>query len=74
LAAWVGLVERVQRGGIVSLPFTNDVINTVHPDFDEIRRYVAESLQTPAATVTPTPKPTSSPSTTPTATPKPSAT
>ena len=74
LAAWVGLVERVQRGGIVSLPFTNDVISTVHPDFDEIRRYVAESLQTPAATATPTPKPTSSPSTTRTATPKPSAT
>jgi len=70
LAAWVTLVERVQRGGIVSLPFTNDVISTVHPDFGAIRRYVAESLNPPpasAATATPTP----SPSTTRKATSKP---
>src|SRR4051794_34800131 len=48
LSAWVTLVERVQKGGIVSLPFTNDVISTVHPDFAKIRSYVAESLRPPA--------------------------
>jgi LCP family protein required for cell wall assembly len=71
LAAWVTIVERVQRGGIVSLPFTNDVISTVHPDFDAIRRYVAESLNPTAAPATATPAP--SPSTTHTATAKPKA-
>ena len=55
LSAWVTLVERVQKGGIVSLPFTNDVISTVNPDFGKIRSYVAESLQAPA-------KPAASPS------------
>jgi anionic cell wall polymer biosynthesis LytR-Cps2A-Psr (LCP) family protein len=58
LAAWVTLVERVQRGGIVSLPFTNDVISTVHPDFAAIRQYVAESLNPPAKAATPAPSPT----------------
>jgi polyisoprenyl-teichoic acid--peptidoglycan teichoic acid transferase len=71
LGAWVTLVERVQRGGIVSLPFTNDVINTVHPDFDAIRQYVAESLNPPARPANADPIP--SPTTTRTATAKPKA-
>jgi LCP family protein required for cell wall assembly len=51
LSAWVTLIERVQKGGIVSLPFTNDVINTVHPDFGKIRTYVQDALAPkPAAT------------------------
>jgi polyisoprenyl-teichoic acid--peptidoglycan teichoic acid transferase len=70
LSAWVTLVERVQKGGIVSLPFTNDVISTVHPDFAKIRTYVADSLRPPAkpaqANTAPSPSPSVSPSTAPT--------
>src|SRR3954468_6764828 len=73
LAAWVTLVERVQKGGIVSLPFTNDVISTVHPDFDAIRTYVAQSLQPQTQTPAPPATPTPSPSTSQNATSKPKA-
>jgi LCP family protein required for cell wall assembly len=65
LSAWVTLVQRVQKGGIVSLPFTNDVISTVHPDFNRIRALVQESLQPPkqqTQTSTPTPSRSATPS------------
>ncbi|GMA86782.1 hypothetical protein GCM10025868_20320 [Angustibacter aerolatus] len=42
LPAWVTLVQRVQGGGVSSLPFTSDVISTVHPDFTHIREPGAE--------------------------------
>jgi LCP family protein required for cell wall assembly len=64
LSAWVTLVQRVQKGGIVSLPFTNDVINTVHPDFARIRSLVQQTLQPPAPrTASPAPSPSASRST-----------
>ena len=70
LSAWVTLVQRVQKGGIVSLPFTNDVISTVNPEFDRIRALVQESLQPPkpdtqTQTSTPTPSRSATPSSSP---------
>ena len=44
LQAWVVLVKRMQKGKITSLPLTNKVINTVHPDFEAIRTYVQQAL------------------------------
>jgi LCP family protein required for cell wall assembly len=74
LSAWVTLVQRVQKGGIVSLPFTNDVINTVNPDFDRIRALVQESLQPPnAATASPSASPSTRPSAQPSKTSRPSS-
>jgi polyisoprenyl-teichoic acid--peptidoglycan teichoic acid transferase len=55
LKAWIVLVQRMQKGSITSLPFTNSVIDTVDPDFPAIRQYVAQSL-TPQAPTTPTTK------------------
>jgi polyisoprenyl-teichoic acid--peptidoglycan teichoic acid transferase len=74
LSAWVTLVQRVQKGGIVSLPFTNDVISTVNPDFHRIRALVRESLQPqqqPARTAAASPS--ASPSASATQTPRPSS-
>ena len=65
LSAWVTLVQRVQKGGIVSLPFTNDVISTVNPDFNRIRSLVRESLQPPKPASTATPTRTATPSSSP---------
>ncbi|GAB3683539.1 LCP family protein [Angustibacter aerolatus] len=44
LPAWVTLVQRVQGGGVSSLPFTSDVISTVHPDFTHIRELVQKAV------------------------------
>jgi polyisoprenyl-teichoic acid--peptidoglycan teichoic acid transferase len=67
LKAWVVLVQRIQKGTITSLPFTNSVINTVDPDFPAIREYVGQALtarpaaspptQTPTASASKSPKP-----------------
>ncbi len=66
LDAWVTLTLRVKKGDVRSLPFTDRVINTVHPDYDKIRALVATALDPAAAeapsTTSPTPKPTRSPS------------
>lgn len=47
LQAWVVLVQRMQKGKITSLPLTNKVINTVHPDFPAIREYVQKAINAP---------------------------
>lgn len=53
LPAWADLAQRVQGGTIKSLPITNKVVNTDHPDYDKIRRLVQHAIN---------PKPTASPS------------
>ncbi|HET8614137.1 MAG TPA: LCP family protein [Actinomycetales bacterium] len=55
LEAWVDLVERIQNGTIRSLPLTNQVISTVHPDFEAIHALVQDALHSsPAAAPTST--------------------
>jgi LCP family protein required for cell wall assembly len=55
LEAWVDLVQRIQNGSIRSLPLTNQVISTVHPDFDAIHALVQDAISsTPASTPTST--------------------
>jgi LCP family protein required for cell wall assembly len=49
LEAWVDLVQRIQQGTIRSLPFTNQVISTVDPDFDAIRTMVQDAITSPPA-------------------------
>jgi polyisoprenyl-teichoic acid--peptidoglycan teichoic acid transferase len=54
LDAFVELAQRVKRGTIRSLPFTDQVIMPSHPDFDAIRAAVQDALEPPpAATGTP---------------------
>jgi LCP family protein required for cell wall assembly len=48
LGSWVTLALRVKDGHVRSLPFTDAVINTAHPDFDTIRRLVTKALEPPA--------------------------
>lgn len=60
LAAWVTLVQRIQGGSIRSLPLVKGVINTVNPDFAQIRVLVAGSIALPTAA---TPKPSATPTT-----------
>ena len=64
LAAWVTLVDRIQRGKIRSLPITNKVVDVTDPDFAKIRRLVATAIMPkvastpdPGATATARPKP-----------------
>jgi polyisoprenyl-teichoic acid--peptidoglycan teichoic acid transferase len=69
LEAWVDLVQRIQGGAVRSLPFTNQVISTVDPDFAAIRAMVREAISgpppvTPTATATATATGTSTPSST----------
>ena len=64
LPAWVDLVQRVQKGSISSLTFTEDNINTTRPDFVKIRDLVEAAINPPAPESTPTGG-TSSTSTTP---------
>ncbi len=52
LQAWVTLVQRMQKGKITSLPLTNQVIDTVNPDFEAIRAYVKTALNPPRRTPT----------------------
>jgi anionic cell wall polymer biosynthesis LytR-Cps2A-Psr (LCP) family protein len=58
LQAWVELSQRIKGASVKSLPFTDTVINVVHPDFDKIRRLVARAIATsakPKSTATPNP-------------------
>jgi LCP family protein required for cell wall assembly len=61
LSAWVELGHRVQGASVRSLPFTDQVINTVRPDFAKVHALVRKALQAPAPTAAPpkpgTPKP-----------------
>lgn len=62
LPAWADLAQRIQSGTIKSLPITNQVVNTDHPDYEKIRRLVK-------AAITPKPTPTTTSSGTGTSTP-----
>lgn len=62
LPAWVDLIQRVQKGGITSLTFTNEVINSANPNFTTMRALVQEALS--AATKAPSASATTTPSTT----------
>jgi LmbE family N-acetylglucosaminyl deacetylase len=57
--AWVALALRVKEAKIASLPFTDTVINTVHPDVDTMHALVKAAInpapQPGTATTTPTP-------------------
>jgi LCP family protein required for cell wall assembly len=48
LRSWVTLALRVKDGHVRSLPFTDAVISTAHPDFDTIQRLVKKALEPPA--------------------------
>ncbi|HYY09620.1 MAG TPA: LCP family protein [Kineosporiaceae bacterium] len=48
LDAWVELARRVQSAHVRSLPFTDDVIDTVNPDFAKVHALVKRALQPPA--------------------------
>jgi len=67
LDAWVQLTQRVKEASIRSLPFTDDVINTVNPNFGKVHQLVQRALKPPAA-------PSGTPSPTTSARPAPSAT
>jgi LCP family protein required for cell wall assembly len=73
LKAFVTLVERMQKGTMKSLAFTNDNTNTVHPDFAKMHQLVQKAIHPPKppkkksngqgkAGSTPKSTPTSSPS------------
>jgi len=51
LQAWVQLGQRVQHAAVRSLPFTDQVIDTVHPDFNRVHALVQQALESPATTV-----------------------
>ncbi len=57
LGAWVVLVERIQKGHIRSLPFTDKVISPADPNFAQIRALVTRAI---APAPTPTPRPSAS--------------
>jgi polyisoprenyl-teichoic acid--peptidoglycan teichoic acid transferase len=54
LEAWVDLVQRIQGGSVRSLPFTNQVISTVDPDFAAIRTMVKDAIAPRTAMPSPT--------------------
>jgi LCP family protein required for cell wall assembly len=62
LQAWVTLSERVQGAKVTSLPFTNQVINTVNPDYAQVHNLVAKAIAASGkvATAKPSPSPSSS--------------
>ncbi len=47
LPAWVELVQRIQKGSITSLTFTEDIINTAKPDFAKMRQLVQQAINPP---------------------------
>jgi LCP family protein required for cell wall assembly len=49
LDAWVELGHRVQGASVRSLPFTDQVISTVRPDFAKVHALVRKALQAPAS-------------------------
>jgi LCP family protein required for cell wall assembly len=70
LSAWVTLTQRVQKAKVRSLPFTSLVVDTENPNVAEMHQLVAEAINPPPASATPTPsastptvaKPSASPS------------
>src|SRR3954447_993001 len=76
LDAWVTLALRVKQARVRSLTFTDDVIDTAHPDFAAVHSLVRKALRAPSAqqppAPTPAPLPTRSSAPRPTGTPVPS--
>src|SRR3954469_5102622 len=76
LDAWVTLALRVKHARVRSLTFTDDVIDTAHPDFATVHSLVKKALRAPSAEpqAAPTPSRTPNRSSTPgpTGTPAPS--
>jgi LCP family protein required for cell wall assembly len=66
--AWVTLSLRVKQAHVRSLPFTDQVINTVRPDFERMHRLVKAALNPPPDTSSAFTSPSSTPTSTPTAT------
>ena len=65
LDAWLTLAFRVKGAGVRSLPVTNSVINTVHPDFRRVHLLVQAALRPPAPSeARPSPAPSGQPSAT----------
>jgi len=64
LSAWAVLAQRIQKGGVKSIVFDPDVINTVDPDIGQIHRLVKLAVRS-TATVATTPTATASPAVTP---------
>src|SRR3954447_8425796 len=60
LGSWVTLAQRIKKGHIRSLPFTNSVISTGHPDFEKIRQLVEKALEPPSRSSSTKPSPGSS--------------
>ncbi|MDQ2781110.1 MAG: LCP family protein [Actinomycetota bacterium] len=52
LPAWVDLIQRVQKGTITSLTFTDEVINSANPNFTTMRTLVEEALSAATQTAT----------------------
>jgi LCP family protein required for cell wall assembly len=70
--AWVELAQRVKGATTTSLPFTNDVINTVNPDIPAVHKLVQKAItqsEKPKATATASPTPSATSSAKPTPTP-----
>ncbi len=66
LPAWVELSQRVKRGSVRSLPFTDQVItDRANPDYDEIHQLVEKALQ-PVVKETPSVDPSAGSSVSPT--------
>ncbi len=57
IPAWVTLTDKVKNAKVKSLPFTDAVINTVHPNIDEIRQLVQDAIASTAAPAAPSPTP-----------------
>jgi polyisoprenyl-teichoic acid--peptidoglycan teichoic acid transferase len=55
LAAWVTLTDKVKNAKVQSLPFTDAVISTIHPDFPHIRELVQDAITSTATPTTATP-------------------
>ena len=61
LQAWVTLSERVKGAKVTSLPFTNQVINTVNPDYAQVHALVDKAIKASDKTTKATPSTTPSP-------------
>jgi LCP family protein required for cell wall assembly len=64
LDAFVELAQRVQKGTLRSLPFTNEVINPANPDYEAIQELVQQAIDPPPpATASPSPSGSAEPTT-----------
>jgi len=55
IPAWVVLTEKVKNAKVKSLPFTDAVISTVHPDFVHIRELVQNAIASTAGSAAASP-------------------